>query len=115
MQQSLGLSAEMIKTLAFVLPALSEIYGSHWEDSMNILSTVFKTINGGEEGLPLLVSAYRLFSGLKSMADGESNDDLHDAWLERRVGLFNDLASTVEKFGKNLSFLTSWKLCMRLT
>lgn len=98
--QPLGFSAEIIKTLAFVLPALSEIYGSHWEDSMSILSTVFKDISGGEEGLPLLVSSFKLFSSLKSMTDGESNDDLQDTWLERRVGLFNQLASAIEKFGK---------------
>lgn len=67
---------------------------------MAILSTVLKDISGGEEGLPLLVSSFRLFSSLKAMAEGEGNDDLQDVWLERRVGLFNELASSVGKFGK---------------
>ncbi|KAJ5975614.1 hypothetical protein N7481_009321 [Penicillium waksmanii] len=102
--QPLGLSAEIIKTLSFVLPALSEIYGSHWEDSMAILSIVLKDISGGEEGLPLLVAAFRLFSSLKSMTDGESNDDLQDVWLERRVGLFNELASSVGKFDASTTY-----------
>ncbi|OQE25542.1 hypothetical protein PENSTE_c006G05814 [Penicillium steckii] len=100
----LGLSAEIIKTLAFVLPGLSEIYGSHWEDSLAVLSTIFKNVSGGEEALPLLVSSFRLFSQLKSMTDGESNDDLHDVWLERRVGLFNELASTIGKFDSSTTF-----------
>lgn len=100
----LGLSAEIIKTLSFVLPGLSEIYGSHWEDSLAVLSTIFKDVSGGEEALPLLVSSFRLFSRLKSMTDGDCNDDLHDVWLERRVGLFNELASTIGKFGKTIKF-----------
>ncbi|KAJ5744861.1 hypothetical protein N7533_009731 [Penicillium manginii] len=113
--QPLGLSAEIIKTLSFVLPALSEIYGSHWEDSMAVLSTVLKDISGGEEGLPLLVSSFRLFSSLKSMTEGESNDDLQDVWLERRVGLFNELAASVGKFGKHtyLDFGYFFSICAR--
>jgi hypothetical protein len=35
-----------------ILPALGEIYGSHWEDSMGILNSVLRETNGGEEGLP---------------------------------------------------------------
>jgi hypothetical protein len=66
---------------------------------MNILSVVFKETNGGEEGLPLLFSSFRLFARLKSMAEGDGNDDLQDAWTERKTGLFNELASTIGKFG----------------
>lgn len=80
---------------------------------MAVLSTVLKDISGGEVGLPLLVASFRLFSSLKSMTDGESNDDLQDVWLERRVGLFNELASSVGKFGKDTSpdFIILFNLC----
>lgn len=99
--KSLGLRAEVTKTLIFVLPGIAELYGSHWEDSLQILSATFKTTSGGEEGLPLLVSSFRLFARLKSMAESEDgNDDLQDAWSERKAGIFNDLASTIDKFGK---------------
>jgi hypothetical protein len=96
------LKAEIIKTLSFVLPALGEIYGSHWEESMDILSTVFQETNGGEEALPLLVSSFRLFSKLKSISESDSNDDAQDAWSDRKTKLFNDVASTIDKFGKHL-------------
>ena len=97
----LGLKAEIIKTLSFVLPALGEIYGSHWEESMDIMSAVFRETNGGEESLPLLVSSFRLFSKLKSISEGDSNDDVQDAWSDRKTNLFNDVASTIDKFGKH--------------
>lgn len=100
--KSFGLRAEITKTLTFVIPGIAELYGSHWEDSMEILGMILEETSGGEDGLPLLVSSFRLFARLKSMAEGEdSNDDLQDAWSERKTGLFNKLASTIGKFGKS--------------
>lgn len=96
---SLGVKAEILKNLAFVMPGLAEIYGSHWEDIMGILSGIFAEIGGGEEGLSVLASSFKMFIRLKSMAEGDSNDDLQDAWAERKTGLFNGLASTVGRFG----------------
>lgn len=66
---------------------------------MGILNEIFANVNAGEEGLPVLAASFRLFIQLKSMAEGDSNDDLQDAWSERKAGLFNGLASTVGKFG----------------
>lgn len=68
---------------------------------MDILSEIFREINGGEDGLPLLFSSFKLFARLKSMAEGDSNDDLQDAWSERKTGLFNELTSTISGFGKS--------------
>ncbi|KAJ6116928.1 hypothetical protein N7512_006653 [Penicillium capsulatum] len=97
--KSLSFKAETLKTLTFVISGLAEIYGSHWEDVMEVLNAVFEQASGGEEGLPLLASSLRLSIQLKSMAEGDSNDDLQDAWSQRKIGLFNGLASTVGKFG----------------
>lgn len=106
--KSLGLRAEITKTLTFVLPGIRELYGSHWEDSMQILSATFKATHGGEEGLPLLVSSLRLFARLKSMAESEDgNDDLQDAWSERKTEIFNEVASTIREFGKTYRPLKS--------
>lgn len=86
-------------TLAFVLPCLHEIYGSHWEESMDILSATWRETGGGDEALPLLSSSFRLFARLRSIAEGDSNDDVKDAWSERKATLSNDLTSTISKFG----------------
>ncbi|KAJ5987519.1 hypothetical protein N7451_011884 [Penicillium sp. IBT 35674x] len=101
---SIVMRAEILQTLAFILPSLTDIYGSHWEDIMENLSLVFKNTNGGEDGIPLLVSSFRLFARLKAMAEGESNDDLQDAWLERKTGLSNELVSTIGQFDASTTF-----------
>ncbi|KAJ5291939.1 hypothetical protein N7478_001190 [Penicillium angulare] len=101
---SQGLRAEIMHTLAFILPGLAEIYGSHWEDIIDALGVVFKDVGGGEESLPLLVSSFRLFARFKSMAEGESNDDLQDVWSERKVGISNELVSTIAKFDASTVF-----------
>lgn len=99
--KSLGLKAEIIKTLTLVLPCLHEIYGSHWEESMDILSATWRETNAGDEALPVLLSSFRLFACLRKIAeDEESNDDVKDAWSERKATLFNDLTSTISKFGE---------------
>lgn len=99
--KSIGLRAEITKTLTFVLPGVAELYGSHWEDSIQFLTATFQTTNGGEEGLPLLVSSFRLFARLKSMAESQdANDDLQDAWTEQKSEIFNALASAISRFGK---------------
>lgn len=113
--KSLGLRAEITKTLTFVLPGLAELYGSHWEDSMQILSATLQTTSGGEEGLPLLVSLFRLFARLKSMAEREDgNDDLQDAWTERKAEIYNALASTISIFGKLSGPFSSYSSCASL-
>lgn len=106
----------MIKTLSFVLPALSEIYGSHWEECMDILSSVFQKSSGGEEALPLLGSSFRLFSCLKSISEGDGNEDAQDAWAARKAGLFTVLASTIDTFGKilRLTLSDTCLICCRL-
>ncbi|KAJ5162717.1 Zinc finger RING-CH-type [Penicillium coprophilum] len=101
---SLGLKSEVIQTLSLVLPALGEIYGSHWEESMAILNSVLQGTNGGEEALPVLVSSFRLFARLKSISESDSNDDVQDAWSDRKAGLFNALASTIDTFDSSTTF-----------
>lgn len=99
--ESLGLKAEIVKTLTLVLPCLNEIYGSHWEESMDILSATWRETNAGDEALPVLLSSFKLFACLRKIVeDDESNDDVKDAWSERKATLFNDLTSTISKFGE---------------
>lgn len=69
--------------------------------SAEILSTIWQGTSGGDEGLPVLDSSFRLFARLKSIVDNEeSNDDVKDAWSDRKTSLFNGLTSTLRKFGQ---------------
>lgn len=68
---------------------------------MEILSSTWRETGGGDEGLPVLETSFRLFACLKLIVDDEeSNDDVKDAWSDRRTSLFNDLTSTLKKFGE---------------
>lgn len=101
---SVGLQAEIIKILILVFPCLQDIYGSHWEEIMEILSTLWRKANSSDEALPPLASSFRLFARLRSVADGDSNDDLKDAWSAQKARLFKDLASTLSKFDSSIAF-----------
>ena len=107
--KSHGVKAEIIRTLTLVLPCLSEIYGSHWEDIVEILSIIWREASGGDEGLPVLESSFRLFARLKSIVDNEdSNDDVKDVWSDRKTALFNDLTSTLRRFGQYFFKVLVW-------
>lgn len=68
---------------------------------MEILSTTWQETGGSEDGLLVLEPSFRLFACLKSIVDNEeSNDDVKDAWSDRKTVLFNGLTSTLKKFGK---------------
>ncbi|OOG00697.1 hypothetical protein ASPCADRAFT_37833 [Aspergillus carbonarius ITEM 5010] len=102
---SLSVKAEIFQTLAVMLPNLQDIYGSHWEACMDILSTMWQETSGGDEALPALLSSFRLFARLRSIAgDEESNDDVKDAWSDRKTTLFNSLTSTLWKFDSSTIF-----------
>ncbi|RAL17076.1 ubiquitin-protein ligase RKR1 [Aspergillus homomorphus CBS 101889] len=102
---SLGLKAEILQTLVFVLPCIKEMYGSHWEDCLEILDATWRDTNGGDEALPVFLSSFRLFAKLQSIVeDDESNDDVKDAWSDRKSKLVNGLTSTLRKFDPSTTF-----------
>ncbi|KKK14741.1 hypothetical protein AOCH_002242, partial [Aspergillus ochraceoroseus] len=104
-QISLPLKAEIFRSLTLALPCLHEMYGSHWEDCMEIISTTWQTVNGADAALPLLNSSFKLFSCLQTIVEDEdSNDDVKDAWLDKKARLFNDLTSTLGKFDSSITF-----------
>ncbi|KAL1988798.1 hypothetical protein VTN96DRAFT_7682 [Rasamsonia emersonii] len=102
--ESINIKAETFKVLTVVLRLLSEIYGSHWADTIEILNTTWKETSGGDEALPALHGSFRLFASLKSMANGEGNDDLEDAWAESKAELIKNLVSTLHKLDFSSSF-----------
>ncbi|OJJ50016.1 hypothetical protein ASPZODRAFT_128604 [Penicilliopsis zonata CBS 506.65] len=101
---SLGLKAEILKTLTLVLSSLSEIYGSHWEESMDIMNAIWTEIGGGDAALPVLASSFRLYICLERLAEGDGNDDVQDAWSEQRATLQKNLTSTLTTFDSSITF-----------
>lgn len=98
---SLGVKSEIFQTLSFVLPCIHEMYGSHWEECMDALSTTWRGASSSDEALPVLLGSFRLFARLRSIVGNEdSNDDVKDAWSDRKAELFNDLTATIKGFGQ---------------
>ncbi|KAL2823138.1 hypothetical protein BJX63DRAFT_438981 [Aspergillus granulosus] len=116
-QISLSLNAEILKALTLALPNIKDMYGAHWEDCLDILSSIWRKIGGADGALPVLNSSYQLYSCFESIVkDEDSNDDVKDAWAERKKALLNDLTSTLWKFDSSTTYylprdLTVDKLC----
>ncbi|KAL2855908.1 hypothetical protein BJY01DRAFT_196425 [Aspergillus pseudoustus] len=114
---SLSLKAEIFGALSLALPNVKDLYGSHWEDCLDILGSTWRNIGGADSALPALNSSYQLYSCLESIVkDEDSNDDVKDAWAERKKALLNDMISTLWKFDSSTTFylprdLTVDKLC----
>jgi hypothetical protein len=96
---STSIKTEGFKALSMILRPLSEIYGSHWTESIEVLSSTWEEISGGDAGLPVLHSSLRLFAVLRDLVTNDANDDLVDAWKEFKQDLFESLISTLNKLG----------------
>ena len=91
--QSSVAGGQVLVVLSFVLPAVKEIYGPFWS---TIVDKMRKT--GAEADLYALHASLRLLNLLRKSYMLESNDDLLDAWSEKKpavgqwlVGLLWDL------------------------
>lgn len=96
---STSIKTEAFKALSLVLRPLSEIYGSHWTESLEALSSTWEEIGGGDAGLPVLHSSLRLFAVLRDLVKNDANDDLVDAWKDSKQELFESLVLTLNKLG----------------
>ncbi|KAI4106223.1 MAG: hypothetical protein L6R37_002310 [Teloschistes peruensis] len=93
------LTAEIMKVINHLLPALSELYGSFWEDLAAILPKTWSfDKESPEEILPSLHAGLRLYSTLRPMAVGNSNDDLVDALKSHEESLSSGLMHLLYAF-----------------
>lgn len=81
--------AETLKLLKIVLPVIRGIYGSHWTEILQFISTLWsKDPSSDDQYIPVLHSSLRLHATLRSLiGNDEGNDDLEDAWKEARAHL----------------------------
>lgn len=77
-----SLSTEVFGALQVVLPPIRQIYGSFWADSFFLIERTwsFSLKVPSDKRLPVLNASLRLLSVLRRMIEGDSNDDLQDAW-----------------------------------
>jgi len=83
MTRELSNRTEILKVLHAVLPPIKEIYGSFWHEILDAVQQDF-IISASEDSLPNIHAALRLSSLLQKQRMQEANDDLSDAWTERK-------------------------------
>ena len=78
-----SIGGEIMKTLSVVLPAIKEIYDAFWADILDAIPQVW--LHGAsDEFIYGIYSSLRLLSLLKKADMQQSNDDLFDAWTEKK-------------------------------
>lgn len=93
--------SEIFKLLAVVLPAVKFIYGDHWREILSTLVSAWIELNDSDEDLPMLHSTLRLYQKLKIMAaKHDVNEDLQEAWQEKKSELDNALLNCLQLFSK---------------
>ena len=103
-QVGFTVKSEVFKTLAAMLPGLDDMYGQHWEQSLDSVIETWKLITAESEnglineGHVLLEnSSLRLLATLRKLARSEeANDDLVDALKERVSKIQEGLVGLLE-------------------
>ncbi|KAK4692467.1 E3 ubiquitin-protein ligase listerin, partial [Lecanoromycetidae sp. Uapishka_2] len=92
-----GIAAETMRALFAVLPAIGDIYGSFWEELLELIPKAWMQASS-DENTYRISSSLRLLSLLRRSDMQQSNDDLLDAWAEKKgpiakglVGLMVDV------------------------
>ncbi|KAI0998676.1 hypothetical protein K3495_g9521 [Podosphaera aphanis] len=81
--QDSRIMSEVCKSLLNILPSVKNIYGSFWEESLNLCVSIWtkqKEILLDDENLAVMSMSLKLYSQLKEIDD--SNDDLNEALID---------------------------------
>ena len=97
MQMPPYILAEIFRALQIALPAIKDIYGSFWENILELLRSSWK-LTAYDEHLSCIHASLRLLSTLRSEAVLQANDDLLDAWNESRKSTATSLVILLEGF-----------------
>lgn len=89
-------ATEIIRSLIVVFPAIKEIYGSFWGDALDFAMSM-RRYPIDDEHLSGRHACFKLLVTLKKTEMLEANDDLLDAWTERKQPIMNDLVRLLEK------------------
>jgi hypothetical protein len=98
---SVEIRAEVCRALTALIPLMSDLYGEHWGDILNALSTAWSgttelqsTEAEASSPIPFTHASLKLYEQLRRLTEGEEpNDDLLEAWKETEqsvaAGLIN--------------------------
>ncbi|KAF1925875.1 uncharacterized protein M421DRAFT_7637 [Didymella exigua CBS 183.55] len=98
---SVEIRAEVCRALTALLPLMSDMYGEHWGDILNALSSAWSgttelqsTEAEASSPIPFIHASLKLYEQLRRLTEGEEpNDDLLEGWNESEqpvaAGLIN--------------------------
>ena len=89
-----GFGGEIMKTLTAVLQAIREIYGSFWAEILDVVPQMW--LQGtSDRHLYDIACSLRVLSLLKTADMQHANDDLLDAWTEKKATIAKGLVKLV--------------------
>ena len=93
-----ALISEMLKLLYHLIGQISEIYGEHWEEILDVLAHLWDHENDLNDDLPTLHGSLRLYSRLTSLVKMATNEDLVEAWEKAFSSLVAGLLRVLKLF-----------------
>ena len=93
-----ALISEILKLLYHVVGNISEIYGEHWEDILDVLVRLWEHENDLNDDLPALHASLRLYIRLKNLEKEATNDDLVESWEKTLPSLVTGLLHVLKLF-----------------
>ena len=90
--------AEIYKALVKLLPPVKNIYGSLWEEIINIIIDGWtRNVNDDGSSISLMHASLQLSWTLKALAIDQSNDDLTDSWRLKELKLLDVLIDNMTR------------------
>lgn len=93
-----ALISEIFRLLYHVVGLVSEIYGEHWEEILDVLGRIWDHENDLNDDLPALHTSLRLYDRLKSLVKDATNEDLVEAWEKAFPNLVAGLLRVLKLF-----------------
>jgi E3 ubiquitin-protein ligase listerin len=114
------LASEACRALHLLLPAIKDVYGSYWQDTLNLITSIWRSIGVIhllDDRIPAIGMSLKLVSILRLLADANANDDLTDALAQSKIALSSGLVDLLKlaRFKNNLPLEFVDELLLRHT
>ena len=95
---SASTTAEVARTLCAIIPLISDVYGSHWLSSLELISRYWSGVDNPEaevdSQLTAIHATLKLLGVLRAVYS--DNEDAEDAWKSSIAGLSRSLVRLLE-------------------
>jgi hypothetical protein len=101
---SIGIRAEVCRALTSLIPLMSDLYGEHWGDILNALSTAWSSTTDLQDTeavmrspIPFTHASLKLYAQLRALTQTEDpNDDLVEVWKDTEQPIATGLVNLLK-------------------